>query len=141
MSITCSDGLFLTFCGYISAQYDTVQQDILDLLKDHGLLELQSTRIFDENANDKILIRLTEIIKKHSKIIELNKSVSKVFGPNVVVHFLTAALNIGLISLSMMLATPFELAIYIFYLGFALSQLYIYCYGGTLIIESVRYYF
>lgn len=135
----CVDGIFLTFCGYIAAQYEIIQMDFKKLIELHITRPNSSSKdMCDQIQHKKVLEALIEIVKKHNRTIELNKKCSQMFALNILFHFIIAAAHMGAIGVSMMYTKDkVEIAIYVFFIGMDLTQLYIYCYGGTLIIVNV----
>lgn len=59
-----------------------------------------------------------------------------VFAAIIFGHFFSAAITICCGLLSLMLASGYNLCIYFFYLTCVLGQLFLYCYGGTMISEE-----
>ena len=128
----------MTMCGYIAAEFEIIQKDLINLIDDQNFPKLAANQIYSKEQNQKIFRMLSKIIARHSQLIQLNRRVSELFAPNITIHFLTSALHMGLISVSLMMATN-ELETFksIFYIFIDLAQLFIFCYGGTLVIESV----
>lgn len=134
------DGLFLTFCGYISAQYGIVESDIRTLRKE-GKVKITSL-ITTGQENDKILLVLAEIVEKHNRVISLNNEFSKIFEINIIVQFIISAVHMAALGAAFLFADNFsEASIFLAFITADLIQLFIYCYGGSLIIESVSYLF
>ena len=132
LAFSCVDSVFITLCVYIAAQFNIIHEEILNLNNHLNFKKCTKTEC------DVLRKQISRIIQRHADTINMSNDVSELFILVVVVHFLTAALSIGLIVTNLtMFATPPEIVLYSFYILVDLTQLYIYCYGGTFIMESV----
>ena len=136
--LSCVDGTYLTFCGYVSAQFKTVETDIHTIAKK---AKPKTTYITTRQENDDILLALAAVVNKHNRVISLNDEFSKIFEINIIIQLIVSAAHIAALGVAFLFAENFtEASIYLTFILADLIKLFIYCYGGTLIIDSVRYF-
>ncbi|XP_070065025.1 odorant receptor 22c [Drosophila virilis] len=126
------DGFFVCSCMYISGVFWIIQQDIRSIFVD-----LDEAEFFTPATNAAIRTRLVSIIDRHNTIIDLSTDLTRQFTVIVLMHFLSAAFVLCSTILDIMLNTSsFSGLTYICYTIAALTQLFLYCYGGNHVSES-----
>lgn len=75
-------------------------------------------------------------MKTHNDLIDMFEACRSLFAMIIFGHFLSAAITICCGSLGLLIGSGYGLLIFAFYCGCVLSQLFIYCYGGTKIAEE-----
>ncbi|XP_064535425.1 odorant receptor 22c [Drosophila montana] len=126
------DGFFVCSCMYISGVFWVIQQDIRSIFVD-----LDKEEFFTPATNAAIRTRLVSIIDRHNTIIDLSTDLTRQFTVIVLMHFLSAAFVLCSTILDIMLNTSsFSGLTYICYIIAALTQLFLYCYGGNHVSES-----
>ncbi|KAL7740602.1 hypothetical protein ACLKA6_009486 [Drosophila palustris] len=126
------DGFFLCSCLYISGVFRVVQQDIRNVFA-----ELRDVEVFSPSMNAEIRLQLGQIIERHNAIIDLCTDLTGQFTVIVLMHFLSAAFVLCSTILDIMLNTSSLSGLtYICYSVAAMTQLFLYCYGGNHVSES-----
>lgn len=84
--------------------------------------------------------QLRAIVIRHNAIIDLMKSFRQRYAIITLAHFVSAAMVIGFSMVNLLTLSGIGLGVilYVAYTIAAASQLLVYCYGGTLVAESVR---
>ena len=136
----CVDGIFITLCVYIGAQFMIIQQNLLDLNNSDVLRKTFSDATkYNKHECDKMLLQLSRLIQRHVDTIHLNNDVSELFEIIVLLQFLTAAVSIGLAACLLTMSTAvMDAFLYSSHVFVFLTQLYIYCYAGSFVMNSVR---
>ncbi|EDW75726.1 uncharacterized protein Dwil_GK15045 [Drosophila willistoni] len=126
------DGYFLCSCMYICGVFRLVQQDIRRTFDD-----FKEVNVFTTSINNGIRQKLQIIIERHNAIIDLCTDLTSQFTVIVLMHFLSAAFVLCSTILDIMLNTSSLSGLtYICYSIAALTQLFLYCYGGNHVNES-----
>ncbi|KAH8389430.1 hypothetical protein KR200_009495 [Drosophila serrata] len=128
------DGFFLCSCLYICGVFRLLQQDIRRIFADlHG----DSVDVFTEAMNAEVRQKLAHIVERHNAIIDLCTDLTRQFTVIVLMHFLSAAFVLCSTILDIMLNTSSLSGLtYICYSIAALTQLFLYCFGGNHVSES-----
>ncbi|KAH8248711.1 hypothetical protein KR032_002399 [Drosophila birchii] len=128
------DGFFLCSCLYICGVFRLLQQDIRRIFADlHG----ESVDVFTEAMNAEVRQKLADIVERHNAIIDLCTDLTRQFTVIVLMHFLSAAFVLCSTILDIMLNTSSLSGLtYICYSIAALTQLFLYCFGGNHVGES-----
>lgn len=106
-------------------------------------LLLYSSTVSDEQISGPHAERFEEafvkLVKRQNQIIHLTYFFRQRYWFITMAHFVSASLVIGCSIFLLMTVGGIGLGtlLYIFYTAAALSQLFIFCYGGTLVAESV----
>ncbi|XP_034474092.1 odorant receptor 22c [Drosophila innubila] len=128
------DGFFLCSCLYISGVFRVVQQDIRNVFAE---LREGKIPVFTPLMNAEIRLQLGHIIERHNAIIDLCTDLTGQFTVIVLMHFLSAAFVLCSTILDIMLNTSsLSCLTYICYSVAAMTQLFLYCYGGNHVSES-----
>ncbi|XP_067626236.1 odorant receptor 22c [Eurosta solidaginis] len=126
------DGLFACACLYICALFRMLQHDIRATFA-----ELHEQEHSTYAQNKRIQQSLAKLIERHNAIIDLCSDFTSEFSLIILMHFLSAALVLCFSILDMLLnSASIGILIYIFYSIAALTQLFLYCIGGTYVSES-----
>ncbi|KAH8377529.1 hypothetical protein KR093_005817, partial [Drosophila rubida] len=126
------DGFFLCSCLYISGVFRVLQQDIRQVFAD-----LKEVDCFTASINAGIRLQLGQIVERHNAIIDLCTDLTAQFRVIVLMHFLSAAFVLCSTILDIMLNTSSLSGLtYICYSVAAMTQLFLYCYGGNHVSES-----
>ncbi|KAH8403316.1 hypothetical protein KR222_010333 [Zaprionus bogoriensis] len=126
------DGFFLCSCLYISGVFRLVQQDVRSVFAD-----LHAVDVATAVMNAEIREQLVGIVERHNAIIDLCTELTGQFTVIVLMHFLSAAFVLCSTILDIMLNTSSLSGLtYICYSIAALTQLFLYCYGGNHVGES-----
>ncbi|XP_039951097.1 odorant receptor 22c [Bactrocera neohumeralis] len=126
------DGFFLCACVYTSALFRMLQHDIRN-----AFAELQELEHSTLAQNMRIQHRLAVLVERHNKIIDLCSDFASEFSLIILMHFLSASLVLCFSILDLMLnSSSVGVLTYIFYSIAALTQLILYCIGGTYVSES-----
>ncbi|XP_034097414.1 odorant receptor 22c [Drosophila albomicans] len=129
------DGFFLCSCLYISGVFRVLQQDIRQVFAD--LHDGDSIEAFTPSINARIRLQLGQIVERHNAIIDLCTDLTAQFTVIVLMHFLSAAFVLCSTILDIMLNTSSLSGLtYICYTVAAMTQLFLYCYGGNHVSES-----
>ncbi|KAH8413054.1 hypothetical protein KR009_007776 [Drosophila setifemur] len=128
------DGFFLCSCLYICGVFRLVQQDIRRIFADlHG----DTVDVFTEAMNVEVRRRLAGVVERHNAIIDMCTDLTRQFTVIVLMHFLSAAFVLCSTILDIMLNTSSLSGLtYICYSIAALTQLFLYCFGGNHVGES-----
>ncbi|KAH8263605.1 hypothetical protein KR044_011393, partial [Drosophila immigrans] len=128
------DGFFLCSCLYISGVFRVIQEDIRHVFADLHDGEFDS---FTPSINAGIRLQLGQIVERHNAIIDLCTDLTAQFTVIVLMHFLSAAFVLCSTILDIMLNTSSLSGLtYICYSVAAMTQLFLYCYGGNHVSES-----
>ncbi|KAH8298277.1 hypothetical protein KR018_012474 [Drosophila ironensis] len=128
------DGFFLCSCLYICGVFRLVQQDIRRIFAD---LHDDSEDVFTEAMNAEVRRKLAAVVGRHNAIIDLCTDLTRQFAVIVLMHFLSAAFVLCSTILDIMLNTSSLSGLtYICYSIAALTQLFLYCFGGNHVGES-----
>ncbi|XP_016986888.1 odorant receptor 10a [Drosophila rhopaloa] len=127
------DGFYFEFCVHLSSLFEVLQAEIRSIFrpyKDH--LELSP----EEHYN--LEQRMRDAIVRHNAIIDLARFFRDRYTIITLAHFVSAAMVIGFSMVNLLTAGGNTLGalLYVAYTVAALSQLLVYCYGGTLVAES-----
>ncbi|XP_068141290.1 odorant receptor 10a [Drosophila tropicalis] len=128
-----SDGFYFEFCSHISSLFKALQAEIRSIFRPYNdricLNQMESLELGNH---------LKLIISKHNAIIELTKFFRKRYAIITLAHFVSAGLVIAfsIFNLLIMSSNGLDAILYVAYTMAALSQLLVYCYGGTLVAES-----
>ncbi|XP_030383267.1 odorant receptor 22c [Scaptodrosophila lebanonensis] len=129
------DGFFLCSYLYICGVFRLVQHNIRSIFV--GLHDGESIEFYSPSVNALIQGRLKVIIERHNAIIDLCTDLTRQFTVIVLMHFLSAAFVLCTTILDIMLnSASLSGLTYICYSVAALTQLFIYCYGGNHVSES-----
>ncbi|KAH8408823.1 hypothetical protein KR009_001065, partial [Drosophila setifemur] len=127
------DGFYFEFCAHLSALFEVLQSEILAIFKPYqDLLEISPVQ------GDHLEQQLKTIVSKHNAIIDLVKFFRERYWIITLAHFVSAAMVIGFSMVNLLAEGSNGLGtlLYVAYTIAALSQLLVYCYGGTLVAES-----
>lgn len=105
-----ADGLFMGFCLHLSSHYKIVGKRIA-ALKDffnQNQLTFNEHSECSEVENQQITETIVDIIKSHVEVLDLTQKVSRVIRFNVFIHFLGAAIVIGMTSINFLLVRKFK---------------------------------
>ncbi|XP_039453515.1 odorant receptor 10a-like [Culex pipiens pallens] len=130
------DGLFIGVCLLVTSQFRIVQQQLESLSREeaHGTaVDLANPTAAE---NDRVLAQLKLIAQRHNQAIEISREMSSLFMPNVFAVYTIAAVKIGLACLILMQSEGFKKLIYMFGSLGILTEIYVYSYGGTLLLEE-----
>ncbi|XP_005178484.1 odorant receptor 10a [Musca domestica] len=129
-----SDALYFEYCTHIATLLKMLQTDVKLLFrKFEGKLTLTPTEA--AYVEEQLIL----IIKRHNVIIEMTDFFRKRYSIITLAHFVSASMVIGASIFEMLTYTGFGRFIYLGYTVAALSQLAVYCYGGTLVAENSIY--
>nr|QKN21469.1 odorant receptor [Zeugodacus tau] len=125
------DAFYYEFCSNTAALLELLQNDLKSILSFGG-------DKFTLTAEESTVLewRLVQFIKRHNDIIELTRFFCKRYTVITLAHFVSAGLVIGASIFDLMTFTGFGIVIYIGYTIAVLGQLFIYCYGGSMVAES-----
>ncbi|XP_017097698.2 odorant receptor 22c [Drosophila bipectinata] len=128
------DGFFICSCMYICGVFRLVQHDIRKIFTDlHG----ESVDVFTAAMNAEVRQKLAAVVERHNAIIDLCTDLTRQFTVIVLMHFLSAAFVLCSTILDIMLNTSSLSGLtYICYIIAALTQLFLYCFGGNHVSES-----
>nr|QKN21020.1 odorant receptor [Bactrocera correcta] len=123
------DAFYFEFCSNTAALLELLQKDLESIIKfDQLILTMEESTVLEW--------RLVQFIKRHNDIIELTRFFCKRYTVITLAHFVSAGLVIGASIFDLMTFTGFGIVIYIGYTIAVLGQLFIYCYGGSMVAES-----
>ncbi|KAH8288090.1 hypothetical protein KR054_000403 [Drosophila jambulina] len=127
------DGFYFEFCAHISALFEVLQAEIRAIFKpykDH--LQLSPLQLSNMEQ------QMRAVIIRHNAIIDLTKFFRKRYSIITLAHFVSAGMVIGFSMVNLLTVGTNGLGalLYVAYTIAALSQLLVYCYGGTLVAES-----
>ncbi|XP_036333231.1 odorant receptor 10a [Rhagoletis pomonella] len=125
------DAFYFEFCSNTAALLKLLQEDLKSIIG-YGGDKLSLT------AEELTMLewRLVHFIKRHNEIIELTRYFRKRYTVITLAHFVSAGLVIGASIFDLMTFTGFGIVIYIGYTIAVLGQLFIYCYGGSMVSEN-----
>ncbi|KAH8256531.1 hypothetical protein KR038_000732 [Drosophila bunnanda] len=147
------DGFYFEFCAHISALFEVLQAEIqaifrpykgdyFQILSNHykssyifyflDHLQLSPLQLYNLEQ------QLRGVIIKHNAIIDLTKFFRERYAIITLAHFVSAGMVIGFSMVNLLTVGTNGLGalLYVAYTIAALSQLLVYCYGGTLVAES-----
>lgn len=131
------DGGFAYTAFMLSCIFRMIQYDIEELLKEYGDRD-DSFKMCDENEINSLQLNLGILIQRQIDTQRLSKSVLKLFGVIIFVHFFTSAITVCSVCVVILMgASEMDLVSCGFYLSSISVQLLIYCYGATLVEEEV----
>uniref|UniRef100_A0A5H2WXQ9 Odorant receptor n=1 Tax=Bactrocera latifrons TaxID=174628 RepID=A0A5H2WXQ9_BACLA len=123
------DAFYFEFCSNTAALLELLQNDLKSIINfDQLSLTTEESTVLEW--------RLVQFIKRHNDIIELTRFFCKRYTVITLAHFVSAGLVIGASIFDLMTFTGFGIVIYIGYTIAVLGQLFIYCYGGSMVAES-----
>ncbi|XP_043867391.1 odorant receptor 10a isoform X3 [Drosophila mojavensis] len=127
------DAFYFEFCVNIATLFDFLQADIHTLFqpyKDLPEISGDNGAVFEA-----ILVKL---IKRQNEIFELTKYFRQRYATITLTYFISASMVIGFSMFNLLTIGDIGMNIFLYvsYTVAALSQLLIYCYGGTLVTES-----
>ncbi|ALC40301.1 Or22c [Drosophila busckii] len=132
-TFSCVDGFFLCSCMYISGVFNVIQQDIRETF-----LPLIKVDRATGGMNFVVQQRLADIVERHNAIIDLCTDLTRQITVIVLMHFLSAAFVLCSTILDIMLnSSSLSGLTYISYSVAAMTQLFLYCYGGNHVSESI----
>ncbi|XP_017045485.1 odorant receptor 10a [Drosophila ficusphila] len=127
------DGFYFEFCVHLSSLLEVLQSEIRSVFKPYeDYLELSEVQLY--NLEEK----MRALIIRHNSIINLTNFFRNRYAIITLAHFVSAGMVIGFSMVNLLMAGGFGLGalLYVAYTIAALSQLLVYCYGGTLVAES-----
>ncbi|EDV46051.1 odorant receptor 10a [Drosophila erecta] len=127
------DGFYFEFCAHLSALFEVLQAEIESIFRpysDH--LDLSPVQLYTLER------KMRSVIIRHNAIINLARFFRERYTIITLAHFVSAAMVIGfsMVNLLAMGNNGLGALLYVAYTIAALSQLLVYCYGGTLVAES-----
>ncbi|XP_054740239.1 odorant receptor 10a [Anastrepha obliqua] len=125
------DAFYFEFCSNTAALLKLLQEDLKFIIgfgEDKLSLTAEEITLMER--------RLVHFIKRHNGIIELTRYFGKRYTVITLAHFVSAGLVIGASIFDLMTFSGFGIVIYIGYTIAVLGQLFIYCYGGSMVSES-----
>ncbi|KAH8301343.1 hypothetical protein KR059_000539 [Drosophila kikkawai] len=128
-----ADGFYFEFCSHISALFEVLQAEIRAIFRPYkDLLQLSPVQLYNLEQ------QMRAVIIKHNAIIDLTKFFQKRYAIITLAHFVSAGMVIGFSMVNLLTVGTNGLGalLYVAYTIAALSQLLVYCYGGTLVAES-----
>nr|AOE48072.1 putative odorant receptor OR6 [Scaeva pyrastri] len=125
------DGCFVGLCFYISALFRMIQYDIQELFG-----HLQYHEKAGRRDNQIMRQELKVIIRRHNEVIDLCNEFKDIFTTIIMGHFLSASLVVCFSVIDLLYNTGIGLVLYVCYSIAALSQLFLYCIGGTYVNDS-----
>uniref|UniRef100_A0A1I8PVY4 Odorant receptor n=1 Tax=Stomoxys calcitrans TaxID=35570 RepID=A0A1I8PVY4_STOCA len=133
VSFVGGDGFFLGFCFYISTLLKALQQDLVEILED---IEVKS-RNQNNISESEICCALSSIIERHNEIASLVERLSSIMVEITLCHFITSSLIIGTSVVDFLLfAGGIGSIVYVVYTCAVLTEIFLYCLGGTAVMES-----
>ncbi|XP_060664965.1 odorant receptor 10a [Drosophila nasuta] len=127
------DAFYFEFCVHIGTLFKSLQVDTRALFKPYeDLLQIDGVHAARFEA------ALVELIKRQNRIIDLTHFFGERYWIITLLHFVSASMVIAVSIFNLMTVggNGFGTLLYVSYTIAALSQLLIYCYGGTLVAES-----
>ncbi|XP_034476370.1 odorant receptor 10a [Drosophila innubila] len=127
------DAFYFEFCVHIGTLFKSLQEDTRALFRQHrNVVQIDGVRSAHFEASFVVLI------KRQIRIIELTHFFRQRYRTITMLHFVSASLVIAFSIFNLMTVGGNGLGtmLYVGYTVAALSQLLIYCYGGTLVTES-----
>ncbi|XP_012160723.1 odorant receptor 10a [Ceratitis capitata] len=124
------DAFYFEFCSNAAALLKLLQEDL------KSIVSFEEQLVFTAQESTLLEWRLVRFIMRHNDIIELTRFFCKRYTIITLAHFVSAGLVIGASIFDLMTFTGFGIVIYIAYTIAVLGQLFIYCYGGSLVAES-----
>ncbi|XP_013115213.2 odorant receptor 22c [Stomoxys calcitrans] len=126
------DGFFVCASMYMCGVFSMLQHDIRSIFAE--LSECETSTVAQ---NQRFRQQLSAIVERHNAIIDLCTDFTANFTLIVLLHFLSAALVLCSSLLDLMLnSASLGLLVYAFYSVAALTQLFLYCIGGSYVRES-----
>lgn len=99
---------------------------------------MQQTRRLTAADNHKLYKQLSVIIRKQIVLFELNDFFVDLWTPIILMHFLTGAIIICVVSINLIMATSgTDLFLYNAFVSTVLLQILVYAVGGNRMAESV----
>lgn len=131
------DGGFAYTAFMISCIFRMIQYDIEELFMKYGE-KGDSYVMRDRNELCRLEYGLKVLIRRQIDTEKLAANVLKLFGVMIFVHFFTSAITICSVCVVILMgAKGIDLVSCLFYLSAISVQLFIYCYGATLVEEEV----
>ncbi|XP_017869577.1 PREDICTED: LOW QUALITY PROTEIN: odorant receptor 10a [Drosophila arizonae] len=145
------DAFYFEFCVNIATLFDFLQADIHTLFQPYkgkamqhsfALYQIKAPRLdLPEISGDNGAVfeaTLVKLIKRQNEIFELTQYFRQRYATITLAHFVSASMVIGFSIFNLLTIGDKGLNtfLYVSYTVAALSQLLIYCYGGTLVTES-----
>ncbi|XP_075152027.1 odorant receptor 24a [Haematobia irritans] len=132
LSFVGGDGFFLGFCFYLSTLLKALQEDLVEILEDVKA----TTKHQDVNESD-VCSSLARIIERHNEIADLAQKLSSIMVEITLCHFITSSLIIGTSVVDFLLfAGGYGSIVYVVYTCAVLTEIFLYCLGGTAVMES-----
>lgn len=136
-SVSGLDGLFIGICFYITVELQCFQVRIRRVIKNLQSNE-NTTYVLSKNSNRSLYFDLEKFIHDHNVTLELTDKVADLTQEIIMIHFITAAVTICVNCVNFTISGAGQKSVYIFCISTLLTQAFIYCYGGDLVLQSVR---
>ncbi|XP_034671364.1 odorant receptor 10a [Drosophila subobscura] len=127
------DGFYFEFCAHISSLFQSLQEEMRATFQPYqAYLKLTPKQCV------LLELQLRDIIIRQNAIFALTSFFRKRYATITLAHFVSAGLVIGFSICNLLTVGNGSLGalLYVAYTVAALSQLLVYCYGGTLVAES-----
>ncbi|KAH8304752.1 hypothetical protein KR044_008490 [Drosophila immigrans] len=127
------DAFYFEFCVHIGTLFKSLQVDTRALFQPYeDLLKIDGEHVAHFEAS------LVLLIRRQNRIIDLTHFFRERYRIITLLHFVSASMVIAFSIFNLMTVGGNGLGtmLYVCYTVAALSQLFIYCYGGTLVAES-----
>ncbi|KAL5284472.1 Or22c.2 family protein [Megaselia abdita] len=130
------DGGFAYDAFFISCIFKMIQFDIESIFQKYG--ERGDSYIMTEKDEiARLEYKLGVLIQRQNDTQKLSETVLKLFGVMIFVHFVTSAITICSVCVVILVgAAGMDLVSCLFYLSAISTQLFIYCYGASLIEDE-----
>ncbi|CAD7088027.1 unnamed protein product [Hermetia illucens] len=124
------DGFFVQSCMYLSTLFQICREDA-KLAFFAGTFNVAS-------VEQNIITRkkLSAAIEKHNKIMDMCEELVDLFTLIILAHFLSAALVICVTAIDFLMASGFNIVVYVVHSLMVIFELFVYCIGGTGVFES-----
>ncbi|ALC49435.1 Or10a [Drosophila busckii] len=127
------DGFYFEYCVHMATLFQSMECDLRAYFKPY---QRQVATLASDGEFEKFMVAL---VRRHNVILRLTHFFRQRYMIITMAHFMSASLVIGFSIFDLLTMGGNDLLnmlLYMVYTVAALSQLFIYCYGGTLVAES-----
>jgi 7tm Odorant receptor len=129
MTLVGIDGTFYGSCLYIAAQFQIVEQKIINLVND-------TKSVASHEENRKIKVKLIDIVRHHNQCMELTEKLSQIYEFIVFNDFTSASIVMGLCSVNIIMTKGMDKLVFVSYLVAAGIEVFGFCKNGSTLTDS-----
>lgn len=134
------DCLFTGICFHIAAEFQCIGIRLKNIATEVNRRTTDTGLLSTTNTDD-VMKSIKRIIEEYCTCMDLKDMTVSLFQEMVMAHFLSSALFICVNAVNLTIAEPAQKPIYVAYICTLLTQAFLYCLSGELVLQSVRFIF